>query len=616
VALATALARAALAALALIACGATAADAEAVRLMQADFALLDAAAPPPEAAWARVGLPDRWRVSRPRTLGPAWYRLSFELPRAPAEPWLVYLPRMRDGGEIFLNNELLASVRKSDAQHVVRWMRPHAFPVPPGRLRAGANTLHVRVPGVADQSMGTVHAGPEAELRPVHDARHFVVYTSAQITVVFAVITALFVITIWIRRRMAFDFGLFGLATLFWGVRTLSFVLEVYSHGGWHAMRVLHYASTGGFVIAMTLFMLRYAGLRAPKFERALIAYWPTGPLLLAVGGLQWHEAVDRYYQAGLIGISTVMLGTVFYAGWRLRTPGALALCSGVLVGLALGVHDYLLSQGWFDYERPYVLHFGADLLILIVGILLADRFVRSLREAERAGERLAEQVREKERELAANYERLTSLERERAVADERQRIMQDMHDGLGSQLLTSLAAVERGALDRKGMAQVLREAMDDMRLAIDTLSPGREGLLEALGNLRYRLEPRFREAGVALQFRYRDLPERLEVPAENALQILRVLQESLTNVLKHSGARAVAIEVALERGPERLVLRIADDGGGFDQAAPSRGRGLSGMRRRAQRIGATLDVAADNGGTRITLAYPLPATAGISPPA
>ena len=79
----------------------------------------------------------------------------------------------------------------------------------------------------------------------------------------------------------------------------------------------------------------------------------------------------------------------------------------------------------------------------------------------------------------------LPRLERERAVSGERQRIMQDMHDGLGSQLLTSLAAVERGALGLEGMAQVLRDAMDDMRLAIDTLSPEREGLLEALGNLQ-----------------------------------------------------------------------------------------------------------------------------------
>ena len=96
----------------------------------------------------------------------------------------------------------------------------------------------------------------------------------------------------------------------------------------------------------------------------------------------------------------------------------------------------------------------------------------------------------------------------------------------------------ERGALDPKGVAQVLREAIDDMRLAIDTLSPGRDGLLEALGNLRYRLEPRFRAAGVELRFTYRDLPDGLDVPQDAALQILRVLQEALTNVLKHARAR------------------------------------------------------------------------------
>jgi signal transduction histidine kinase len=165
---------------------------------------------------------------------------------------------------------------------------------------------------------------------------------------------------------------------------------------------------------------------------------------------------------------------------------------------------------------------------------------------------------------------------------------------------------VERGALDPQGMAQVLRDAMDDMRLAIDTLSPGREGLLEALGNLRYRLEPRFRAAGIELAFAYRDLPERLEVSSDDALQILRVLQESLTNVLKHARAHRVLVEVSLARDPARFVLAVADDGGGFDPAAPAAGRGLSGMRRRAERIGAALEVASDTRGTRITLDYPL----------
>ena len=65
-------------------------------------------------------------------------------------------------------------------------------------------------------------------------------------------------------------------------------------------------------------------------------------------------------------------------------------------------------------------------------------------------------------------------------------------------------------------------------------------------------------------------------------------------------------VEVSLAKDPARFVLAVADDGGGFDPAAPASGRGLSGMRRRAQQIGATLDVASDAAGTRVCLAYPL----------
>jgi signal transduction histidine kinase len=595
----------ALLALAVASSGPLQAAVERFRVGQAEFAHHDAAAPPAFAHWQAVSLPDRWPRTRPQAVGPGWYRVAFSLGEAPSQPWMVYLPRMRDGGLIFVNGKLLASVPQRDAEHYVRWVRPHGFTIPPAQLRAGANQVHVRVPGVEDQSMSTLYIGPEPELRALRDRRHLAVYTSAQITVILTFVVAVFVLVIWIRRRMAFEFGLFGLATLFWGLRTVSFVVEVYPLWSWHYVRVMHYAATGGFVVSMTLFMLRFANLRHRALERSMMAYWPSGPLLLLLGGMAWHDAVDRYYQAGLLLMGAVMIAAVFYAGWRQRTLGALALCAGVVAGVTLGVHDYLLSQGWFGYENPYLLHLGADLLIVIVGALLAERFARSLGEVEQANAVLALKVAEKESELAANYEKLRDLERERAVVEERQRIMQDMHDGLGSQLLTSLAAVERGALDAKAMAQVLRDAMDDMRLVIDTLSPGREGLLEALGNLRYRLEPRFRAAGIELGFTFLDLPERLEIDADDALQILRVLQESLTNVLKHARARHVAVSLAYAPQTGRYTLAVADDGAGFDAAA-SPGRGLSGMRRRARQIGAELAVASDARGTRVALEFPV----------
>jgi signal transduction histidine kinase len=582
---------------------------QAIRFREAGFVYARGGlTPPTQLPWQPVALPDRWKENWTGITGTVWYRVTFPVEKPGSEPWMVYLPRLRDGGALFVNGQLLASVREPDAGTYVRWMRPHAFLIAPGQLRDGSNELHVRIDVASeDKTMSTIHVGPESRVRPLYESRYLWTYTMAQVTIAATLSLGVFVIAIWLRRRMDFDYGLFGLATLFWGLHTTNYVVETLPMWAWLPWRVVRYAATGGFVVAMTLFMLRFAGLRRIGMTRILGAYWITGPLALAIGGAALHGAVDRYYQAGLVIIASVMVGVTLYAGWRQRTPGALALCAAVLLGNVFGVHDYLLSQGfWLDPEEPYLLYFAADVLLMVVGVLLADRFVKSLGAAEAASATLEVKVAQKERELAANYEQLRGHERERAVADERQRIMQDMHDGLGSQLLTSLAAVERGALDPKGMAQVLRDAMDDMRLAIDTLSPGREGMLEALGNLRYRLEPRFRAAGIELRFAYRELPEQLEIPADDALQILRVLQEALTNVLKHAGARRVHAEFTLQREPRRFVLAVADDGGGFDPASPAAGRGLSGMRRRAGRIGATLDVASGATGTRVALSYPL----------
>jgi signal transduction histidine kinase len=596
-------------ALACLALGAPAAAPEGVHFREADFVFArDAMHPPTNLPWARVTLPDRWKMNWMGITGTVWYRVRFQVDKQEGEPWMVYLPRLREGGALFVNGQLLATVRGPEPGTHVRWIRPHAFLIAPAQLQAGTNELHVRI-DVASESktMSTIYVGPETVVRPLYESRHFWTYTVAQITVFITLAVAAFVLTIWIRRGMAFDYGLFGLASLFWGLHTANYVIESLPEAILLPWRVMRYASTGGFVIVMTLFMLRFAGLRRRWLERLLLAYWPTGPLVVLVGGMGWDRAVNRYYQAGLIVIAALMLGVTLAAGWRLRTPGSLALCAGVLVGIAFGVHDYLLAQGWSDPERPFLLYYSADALLMVVGILLADRFTRSLGEVEEANATLADKVSQKERELTANYEQLRGYEHERTVADERQRIMQDMHDGLGSQLLTSLAAAERGALDPKGVAQVLREAIDDMRLAIDTLSPGRDGLLEALGNLRYRLEPRFRAGGVELRFTYRDLPDGFDVPQDAALQILRVLQESLTNVLKHARARKVNVEVAMQREPRRFMLVIADDGSGFDASGPAGGRGLSGMRRRAANIGAALEVASDSRGTRVTLTYPLP---------
>jgi len=417
-------------------------------------------------------------------------------------------------------------------------------------------------------------------------------------------------LAIWWFRRADLLYFLFGLTCLFWALRTQAYLIELVPWNWWWASRALYYLWTSSFALSVAAFFLHYMGRLVQRWQLVLVGYALIGPLLLFASDGSLSLVVERYWIAGLFVLETYVLWRFYRVLRRRPSAEGLALAGGAVTTFVLGANDFAVRMGWMPYSNAYALHFGAPVVMVAMGGLLTARFIRALRQAEQANVELTRKVDDKERELQQQFERLRAAERREAISTERQRIMQDMHDGLGSQLLTSLAAVERGALDAKGMAQVLREAIDDMRLAIDTLPPGREGLLEALGNLRYRLEPRFRAAGIALSFDYRDLPERIDMTPDRALQVLRVLQESLTNVLKHARAKHVLVEVAMRRDPATFVLAVVDDGGGFDASHPDAGRGLSGMRRRAGHIDATLDVNSSSSGTRVTLACPLPSAA------
>jgi len=156
-------------------------------------------------------------------------------------------------------------------------------------------------------------------------------------------------------------------------------------------------------------------------------------------------------------------------------------------------------------------------------------------------------------------------------------------------------------------VAQIVRECIDDLRLVIDSMEPVDDDLLTVLGSLRYRLEPRFNAAGISLSWQVRELPPLHYLTPRNVLHILRVLQEALTNVLKHAGASRITVSTGVDLLDGTVWLRVADDGHGFPaQGSPSAGRGLGNMRRRAEALGGTLEMDTGPGGTNITLRLPL----------
>lgn len=229
-------------------------------------------------------------------------------------------------------------------------------------------------------------------------------------------------------------------------------------------------------------------------------------------------------------------------------------------------------------------------------------RVSRALAESQRLNALLEERVREKQRELERQFETVQRLAREAAVAEERRRIMADMHDGIGASLISTLTLVEYGEASKAQVAVALRECIDDLRLAIDSLEPAEGDLAPVLGGLRYRLEPRLKAAGITLDWHVHDLPTLACLTPRNVLHVLRILQEAFTNVLKHAHASIVSVETGLD-GVSGAFIRVRDNGKGFD--GRHKGHGIDNMTRRARAIGARLDIRPSPAGTTLELLLP-----------
>jgi signal transduction histidine kinase len=408
-------------------------------------------------------------------------------------------------------------------------------------------------------------------------------------------------------------YGLFGLAAGLWGIRTLTFVIETVPLDRWLLWRLTYLGATGGFIVAMAILALRFADIRRAWVERALVFYWLLGPVWLLAGGAAVERLVNRYWIAGFLPVGIAIVIVSLLTMWRQRTLMAAVMPAAMVIAVLTGLHDYLVNwsfggvaqmllPGWAEH-RIFLLHHGANLVLVAMGGLLTARFVRTLSAVEGLNQTLEMRVADRERELAANYARMAALQREHAATQERQLIMRELHDGLGSQLFVSLSRVERGEMHGPQIADALRGCIADMRLALDTLTPGDSDFRSTLGDFLFRWQGQLLAAGIHPAWTI-DVPDdALDVSPHAALQLLRIAQEALTNVLKH--ARATRVEVRLRQAGDRLELEVQDDGCGAPASGDS-GRGIGNMRARAQQLGGQLEVRNGGDGTCVALQVPM----------
>ena len=253
--------------------------------------------------------------------------------------------------------------------------------------------------------------------------------------------------------------------------------------------------------------------------------------------------------------------------------------------------------------------------LVLLRGIVAPlRRLTATMRSVEplEPGRRLvvAHADAEVEALTTAFNDMLGRLERERresgrralaAQEHERRRVARELHDEVGQVLTGVMLELEQAQLP--AARDAVRQALDEVRRIARELRPE---VLDDLGlqsALRSLCATAAAHPGLRVE-RQLELGDAALTP-EVELVVYRIAQESLTNVLRHSGASEVKVALGTVDGGLRLVVR--DDGSGLPAGA-ERGAGITGMRERALHIGARLAVTTiRGGGTEVRLDVPLP---------
>ena len=379
------------------------------------------------------------------------------------------------------------------------------------------------------------------------------------------------------------------------------------------------YAAQVGYqtlFVSVSFFLLTCAGLSSAWINSLLVAQAVLGAAIL-------HWSLWPYWEQGLftnswsdplhtgayqlwIALNLLSaLAVIGYVARHLYLTGSfkcwLALAAG-LMGLGLCLDAILLLGQAHQFSTLSQCFYAA--FLLVVWHLVKQPAQRPLSATELSHELASHSGPSGLIEVASAQAFAVS-----AVADERRRISQDLHDGVGSQIVSILATLDFHAPQQQAIALALEQCLVDLKMTVDAMDGANDNVLEALGRLRYRVQHSLDKLGIRMDWKIEICAQIEAVRGAQAIQTLRIAQESLANVMRHARATTVEVVCRFVADTNYMVLEIRDNGQGIPHGHSENptGKGLEGMRQRAKEVGGELLILSKfGGGTCVRLTLPL----------
>ncbi len=533
-----------------------------------------------------------------------WYDIEVDVVTAPLVPTALLVPNTSGNVQIRWDGALLGQTVPLTGVGVPMITGPVLFAIPAEFLQRGSHQLEIRF--VANPSMTNVLRetliGPIDVLQRRYAQKRVTLVYLPLILAVASIIVALIFFAAYRRDKTASGVGWLTAGIVAASIAILGLYLSTPEWTTPIVARVRPAAFQFSF-----LFFLFALNQMQDQYRRTgyafTVVYIGFAVAMVVVPTTQVYSVASIWVLVSFALGLFLLARTLQLAFTPPRHIGAVVPVLAVTANI---VHDSLgFGAGGKFWADQTLSQFNPPLLAFALVFLWVSRTRQHIESVTELNQELEDRVAQKHEELESNYARLNAANRREAVLDERERVMREMHDGLGSQLVSTLALVESGQYSSAEIEAALRDSLDDLRLMVHSLDQKEATLTDLLALVRERIEPRISRQGMRFRWRVEDLENAQTLDPETASHVLRIVQESLSNVIKH--ARASTITIASGSASRGAYLYIEDDGCGISIRDDSIGRGLVHMDARAEQIGGELSVkVGDSGkGTRITLWLP-----------
>jgi signal transduction histidine kinase len=532
------------------------------------------------------------------------------------EAWSVFLPRFTNGAEVAINGVVLLDSRRDSAANRSDRATPELVVIPASLLHDGANDIMIRlfVWGPVTGFLDRVYVGPDDALRPYYELRMLLFVTMPVVLAAWQAILAVILTIMWIMRRHEPAYGVLAAAMALGTVQAFIPTLGPPQSGRLAGILLASAPIEAGLVL---IFALLFFGW---KWSRAGWLIFLPGVIVAAVslfGDRAQLREIFLFLGTPTVGLYVLLLAlAVMQVAIRRQNFATVIFGCAVTIVLISWTHDLLSVLDIVPDRRIFFSRLSYSFMLIAIGGALTWRFARALNQVDGFAGRLIVRVREAEEKLKESFARDQERERAAALARERSRLMRDLHDGLGGQLVSIVALSERGD-SIAPIGDAARAALKDLRLVIDSMDDIGGDLMLALGSWRERAVAQLRPHHIVLDWRTtstQGLPVHPELRPWHVIQILRLLDEALTNAVKHAGALRILVSIETvkdDAGHLCGCISVEDDGKGFSlaedgtAAGQRSGRGLRNMKNRAARCGAELELVSGTAGTRVRLKLP-----------